>query len=86
MKREKLLKEALKIVKGARQKNYGTPEDNFKRIADLWTVYTGIEITPGDVAVMMILMKAARLMNDPSHMDSWVDIAGYAACGGEING
>lgn len=85
MKREKLLKEALKIVKGARQKNYGTPEDNFQRIANFWTDYTGIEITPGDVAVMMILMKAARLMNDPSHMDSWVDIAGYAACGGEIN-
>ena len=84
MKREELLKEAIKITKGARQTNYGTPEDNFKRIADLWSVYLGRSITPSDVAVMMILMRTARLMNDCKHMDSWVDIAGYAACGGEI--
>ena len=86
MNRQKLLETAAKIVKGDRQKNYGTPEDNFKRIADLWSVYLGRSITPSDVAAMMILMKVARIMHDPSHMDSWVDIAGYAACGGEING
>jgi hypothetical protein len=34
-----LLKEALKIVTGARRQAYGTPEDNFQCIADLWNVY-----------------------------------------------
>ena len=33
--------------------------------------------------MMMALMKIARLQNMPSHLDSWVDLAGYAACGGE---
>ena len=86
MNRQKLLETAAKIVKGDRQKNYGTPEDNFGRIADLWGTFLNKNITASDVAAMMILMKVARIMHDPSHMDSWVDIAGYAACGGEING
>ena len=84
MNRKELLEIATNIVMGARQENYGSPESNFQRIADLWSVYLGRSITPSDVAVMMILMKTARLMNDCKHMDSWVDIAGYAACGGEI--
>ena len=37
-----------------------------------------------DVAVMMALLKIARISENPQHMDSWVDLAGYAACGGEI--
>jgi hypothetical protein len=30
-------------------------------------------------------MKVARLVNDPLHEDSWIDIAGYAAIGFEIS-
>ena len=32
---------------------------------------------------MMILMKVARLAADHLHDDSWLDIAGYAACGSQ---
>ena len=43
------------------------------------------EISPGitatDAAVMMILVKVARLMQSPNHRDTWVDIAGYAEVG-----
>jgi hypothetical protein len=39
---------------------------------------------PSDVAQMMVLMKIARLENSPHHLDSWVDVAGYAACGAEL--
>lgn len=42
------------------------------------------KFSPGDVAQMMILMKIARLENQPNHQDSIVDIAGYAACMAEI--
>jgi hypothetical protein len=42
-------------------------------------------LKPADVAQMMALMKIARLENDPSHLDSWTDLAGYAACGAEIS-
>lgn len=84
MTREELLDEAKRIVMGARQENYGSPESNFKTIADMWTAYLKVAIRPEDVAAMMVLMKVARLANKSDHMDSWVDIAGYAANGAEI--
>ena len=30
------------------------------------------------------VLKVARLMETPKHEDSWVDIAGYGACGAEV--
>nr|DAK94186.1 MAG TPA: hypothetical protein [Caudoviricetes sp.] len=50
----------------------------------LWTAYTGNDISPVDVAQMMILLKVARAKGNPKHQDNWVDMAGYAACAGEI--
>lgn len=77
--------------------NYGSPEDNFKRIALLWSAHlenryntTQMEgfdppvLDAHDVAMMMALMKIARLENDPRHGDSWIDMAGYAACGNNL--
>lgn len=29
----------------------------------------------------MLCLKMARLIHNPSHLDSWIDIAGYARCG-----
>lgn len=87
--RTSVLMEANKIVNGARNKAYGDAEDNFRNIAGLWEAYftnkgSDVVVTPIDVANMMVLMKIARLQWTPSHRDSWVDIAGYAACGAEI--
>lgn len=84
MNRTELLNKALEIVNGARQENYGSPEQNFARIAAFWTLYLQRHITPADVAIMMILMKTARLQNNIEHEDSWIDIAGYAANGVEV--
>jgi hypothetical protein len=33
---------------------------------------------------MLALLKVARIRSNPKHADNWIDIAGYAACGGEI--
>ena len=44
----------------------------------------GREITPVDVAQMMILLKVARAKGNQKHQDNWIDVAGYAACAGEI--
>lgn len=84
--RKRVLSEAEKCVCGQREKDYGTPEDNFGRIAEFWTTYMGVEFGTVDVAIMMALLKISRLSNNPEHMDNWVDLAGYAACGGEIAG
>jgi len=59
--------------------NYGRPSDNFRRIADLWSVYLGRDVSLQDVGMLMALVKVARLMATPGHSDSLVDLAGYAA-------
>ena len=92
MTREEILEEAKKCVCGKREQDYGSPESNFQIIADLWNSYlfTAVGrmnrdiITPTDVAMMMALLKIARIRNGGGTGDSFVDLAGYAACGGEI--
>ena len=84
MNRSECLDKAKEIVNGARQENYGSPEKNFANIALYWSVYLSRDIKPTDVALMMVLMKLARLENKPDHEDSWIDIAGYAANGAEL--
>jgi hypothetical protein len=87
---ERVCEEALRIQGGDRQQDYGSPTKNFQDIADMWTNY--LEITNGtmpqiharDVAQMMILMKIARNCHKPKR-DNWVDIAGYAQCGGYVD-
>lgn len=88
--RQQLLQEALQITSHDRNSAYGNPEDNFQHIADRWNLYLEArfcgflegdrKITAQDVGCMMIDMKLARLSTNPSHRDSLVDIAGYAAC------
>lgn len=84
MKREDILKTANECVNGARQQDYGNPEDNFKKIGELWTAYTGHKYTPVDVSIMLLLMKVGRMSTGKGTADTYVDICGYAACAGEI--
>lgn len=74
-----VLDTAKEIIYGDREKTYGHPSKNLQVIADFWGTYLETRISPEDVAVMMILLKAARLRNDITHADSVVDICGYAA-------
>lgn len=89
--RQQVLELASQAVLQDRAAAYGTVENNFKNIATLWGTWLDIQpvdreegIGPVDVAAMMILLKLARLANNKTHLDSWVDIAGYAACGAEV--
>ena len=79
-----LLDRAKDIVTNDRQNTHGQPEDSFRRIADLWSGYLTVGIQEQDVAVMMALVKVARIMENPQHADNWIDGAGYFACGGEV--
>ena len=89
MTREEILDTAKDCVCGQREHDYGAPEDNFQTIANLCNAYLDkyliADISATDVAMMMILLKTARIKNGGGTGDSFVDIAGYAACGGEIN-
>jgi hypothetical protein len=83
--RQQMLEEASGIISGQRDEQYGKPEDNFGRIAKIWSVILGIDISTEDVAMLMVGLKVARYVNKSGFQgDTWVDIAGYAACGYEV--
>lgn len=83
--RASILEAARRCVCGEREGEYGTPEDSFSTIARLWSAYCeDRDFSADDVACMMALLKIARIIHNPGHMDSWVDGCGYLACGAEI--
>ena len=90
MTRREIIEAAERIVCTDRNLQYGAPEDSFNCIADFWTTYMAYRNPPAphfeaeDVAVMMLLLKVARITTGRNHLDNFIDICGYAACGGEI--
>ncbi len=91
MHRQEILEKAIECVTRDRNATHGEPEDNFKVIAEFWDSYLTakgkrgpVTITSADTAAMMILMKVSRLVTSPECVDHWIDIAGYAACGGGV--
>ena len=86
--RESFLKEAGELINGQRAKEYGPARKNHKRIADIWSILLDKKlkepITPEEVVACMIGVKVARLAEDINKDDSWLDVIGYAALGGEI--
>lgn len=94
--RQKILEEAIQCVCSDRNEQYGSPEDNFAVIAEFWDSYLlykkreeiamgEFNITPKDVAEMMVLFKIGRACTaSVSKKDTYVDIAGYAACAGGL--
>ena len=124
MTRSELLHAAEVCVCGQREEDYGTPEDSFRVIGELWETYikekcvgdpaAEVCIVPEDVAALLALLplalfflyartfmllsgfwillgfallallKIARIATGHGKSDNWVDLAGYAACGGEL--
>lgn len=89
--RRGLLEQAIELVDGDRNRDYGAPGGDFACTADLWQVYLdrcvtkrgALIIEPHDVAMMMILLKTSRIAWAPGKEDSWADVAGYTGCGWE---
>jgi len=94
MNKQETLQKALDITKGAREEDYGSAKDNFERANILVNAYLfarligtsniAHSLTREEQTIIMMLHKIARLIQSPQHEDSWVDLAGYAACGAEI--
>lgn len=86
MTRKEILSAAEECVCTSRQEEYGPIENNFSLIARLWREYldTDKPITAHDVAVMMALLKIARIATGTFKADSYIDACGYLACAGEI--
>ena len=86
MTRAAILDEAKAIVTRDRNNQSGEPEELFGLIASYWTAHLDYPVSAHDVAVMMTMLKLARIRANPGHRDSWVDAVGYLACGAEVAG
>lgn len=83
MDRVQILQEALHLTTKARLETHGTPYLNHRRIADLWTAYLEMPITPEQVAICQALVKVARSQQS-SIDDHYIDGAAYFAIAGEL--
>lgn len=86
MNRKEILRKAESLVNGPRAKEYGDAHENHARIAQMWSVLLDKPVTIQQVYQCMVAVKLARLVVTPDHEDSWVDICGYGALGGEETG
>jgi hypothetical protein len=92
MKRAEILVTAEGHVTKDRAARHGEAENSFATIAAYWTTHLrargiiaeGQGVDAVDAALMLGLLKVARVANNPAHPDNWIDLAGYAACGGEL--
>jgi hypothetical protein len=84
MNRSDILDTAKQYINVDRADTHGDAESNFGLIAAYWSAHLNKNISPHDVAVMMTLMKLARMRSNPAHVDSAIDAAGYSALAGEI--
>jgi hypothetical protein len=74
-----ILEEAKKLTNIDRQKIYGHPADDFRKVAEMVQPILRSDIEPElKHALYMCQVKIARLLNTPYHLDSIVDLAGYA--------
>jgi len=77
------LSRADSIINGERQSTYGSPEDSFQIIAELWDVYLKHRkpgnLRPDDIAIMMSLFKHARILGQKFSKDNAIDACGYLA-------
>lgn len=80
-----ILDEANKLTSEDRQKVYGHPINDFTKVTTMAQPILDSEIDPRlKHALYMIQVKVARLLNTPDHIDSVVDIAGYAKTYGMV--
>jgi hypothetical protein len=88
---ESVLHTAINVTSGDRRRDYDKATPNHARIARHWNAYIqsrkdpNAELTPLDVAHLMVLLKIARAVYTPTR-DTYVDIAGYARCCAQIAG
>jgi len=74
-----ILQEADKLTNSDRQSVYGHPSDDFAKVSAMTAPIVASKVDPRlKHALYMMQVKIARLLNTPNHIDSVIDIAGYA--------
>lgn len=76
---DSILLEAEDLTNGARQRDYGHPLDDYRKVAGLWSIVLDTPVSPSQAVMCMICVKLSRELNRPKR-DNRVDMAGYANC------
>jgi len=77
--RESVLREALRLTLRDRNAVYGPTTKNFADMAALLSVMLGRPVTGREAVLAMVAAKLSRLQVSPTHRDTHVDLAAYAA-------
>lgn len=87
--RTQTLREAESLVSGDREEEHGEFWKNAYLTSRLWQGYTGYDIQPEQVPVMLALLKIARSVGsrqqDSNGRDNFVDACGYLALAAELD-
>ena len=78
-----MLENQAKEVLEERAKEYGDANVSFGRIANMWSAYTGVEITAKNVAMMMVLLKVSRSVGRDDQ-DDLIDGVNYLKLASEL--
>lgn len=95
--RQQFLEEAIKLTAGDRDKEYGDPYFNLGDTADLVQAYLAaaangrtfgpgslqFQLQPSHMAIIMVLIKAARTLSGQAKPDTYIDGGCYFAIAGE---
>lgn len=90
MKADALLQKAAEVVGGDRAQAHGSMEETHELIANFWQLYLDNRrenkkpLTSHDVAMMMVLLKAARSQRGRLEVDDYLDMAGYVGCAAQM--
>lgn len=76
--------DATKAVTSERGAVYGHPADDFARVNQMEQAIKGCPDPLIRHVLYMICVKVSRLASTPSHIDSLIDIAGYARTGAMV--
>jgi len=69
---------AIQSITQERGEDYGPPADSFREIMIMQSMVSGCKDPAVRHALNMICVKMVRLARTPDHIDSVIDIGGYA--------
>ena len=64
---------------GSRAEEYGDASQSFSRASTIASTMLDKTITAYDVSIVLMAIKMARIAQNKTHMDSYVDLAAYTA-------
>ena len=92
MKAAEIATTAATLISGDRDRTHGNKKTNFENIAKLWSAWLSVAhgldtpLSGVDVAKLMVLLKLARMESGEYNPDDALDLVGYGAILGELQG